>query len=346
MKTHKTLFLLTGLAGLLLVSCTKQAEDPSNEEKICLSASIGSMKTRVNDGTIESGNYHLTYYATPDTREVCMVSFAASQGYPLISDENGIYQFLKWSDVELAANRNYYLFTLDNVNNETATGTITLDDMYRAAPLETAPELDIVWGNKTVTAGNEKNGVAFTLTHRMSKLSLEISVNSSGIVLDGKTVKITLTNIIDRPATFNRASGAVGVSSNSRTEVVLHEGTLNQNDNKYVILSPWIFPPQTFDTKNWPRLRIEFDGKTYEGTLNHYMIQEGGDVETPIAMTGLESGRHLTLRASLSQTADDIELIFMPVWIKKWEEQDRQVTSTFPTPRGSRMDWPQVGQRK
>ena len=33
-------------------------------------------------------------------------------------------------------------------------------------------------------------------------------------------------------------------------------------------------------------------------------------------------------------------------WIKKWEEQDRQVTSTFPTPRGSRMDWPQVGQRK
>ena len=28
------------------------------------------------------------------------------------------------------------------------------------------------------------------------------------------------------------------------------------------------------------------------------------------------------------------------------EEQDRQVTSTFPTPRGSRMDWPQVGQRK
>ena len=321
MKTNTTLLPAVGLAGLLLFSCSKHEERiPAYGEEIRLSAAIGSMKTRVDDGSVVSGTYRLAYYPTPDTKGICMVSFAEATGYPLVLDENDVYHFLKWSDVALVASRNYYLFTLDNVNNSTGTGTVTLDESYRAATLESAPDLDIVWGSKTVAPGAEKNAVAFTLSHKMSKLSLEIGVNSPGIVLDGKTVKITLTNVIDRPATFNRASGAVGVGKNAPVEVVLHEGLLTQSGSKYVIPS-WIFPPQTFDTGNWPRLRMEFDGLVYEGTLNHFMIQEG-DTETPIAMSGFEAGRHLTLRASLSPTADDVELIFMPVWIRKWVEID------------------------
>lgn len=322
MKTNRSILLLAGLVGGLLLSCAKQDESPSDGQAIRLSASIDGPETRVDDGPVVTGNYNLTYYSTPDTRSVCMASFSNSKGYPLVTNDAGIYNFLKWSDVKLVASRNYYLFTLDNLNNNSDIGVIPLDESYRAAPLNNVPDLDIVWGNRTVISGTEKNGVAFTLSHRMSKLSLEISVNSHGIVLDGKRVKITLSGIIDQPATFNRSSGAVGVGGTAPGEVVLYDDILIQADNKYTLPSAWIFPPQTFKEDNWPKMRIEFDNMTYEGTLNRFMIREDGDSETPVSMTGFDAGRHLTLRASLSQTVEDVELIFMPVWIKKWEEID------------------------
>ena len=33
-------------------------------------------------------------------------------------------------------------------------------------------------------------------------------------------------------------------------------------------------------------------------------------------------------------------------FVSNWEEQDRQVICTFPSPRGTRMGWPQVGHLK
>ena len=321
MRTYGIVFLLTAWTALGLCSCsTREPAVQTNGEPIALSASIGPMETRVDDGQIVSGSYRMTYYSTPDTRSICPVSFAQSKGYPLLVDEEGVYRFLKWNDVTPVASRDLYLFTLDNLDNGTDPGTVTLDESYRAAPLSDAPELDIVWGSRSVALGSEHNAVAFTLSHRMTKLSVEIRVNSSGIVLDGKEVRITLVNIIDLPATFNRASGTVETGSHVPTDVVLYEGVLTQSDDKYVIPSSWIFPPQRFDSQQWPRLRLEFDGTTYEGTLNHFMIEEGADLDTPIEMFGLEAGLHLTLRAGLSRTADDIELVFMPVWVKKWEE--------------------------
>ena len=167
--------------------------------------------------------------------------------------------------------------------------------------------------------GKESAGVNFALSHRMSKISLEISVSTSGIVLDGKQVKITLTDVISEPATFYRTSGAVSVAGKKGSDIVLYEGELIQAASKYTIPS-WIVPPQTF-SNNWPKLRIEFDRQTYEGTLNHYMVQEGS-LDTPVEMTGFKSGQHLTLRAKLSKTTEEVELIFMPVWVRKWEEID------------------------
>lgn len=315
MKTYRTIFLLTIWAGLMLLACTKQEEVYSDTDKVCLSASIGSMTTRVDDGGVESGTYYLTYNSSG--AKVCMVTFAASKGYPLVSD-NGIYQFLKWNDV-MPEKDGKYLFTLDNLSNKDNPETVTLGEAYKAAPLN--DKLDIVWGKQTVEKGEESAGVNFALSHRMSKISLEISVDASDIVLDGKQVKITLTDVISEPATFNRTSGFVSVTGKQRLNVIeLHNGKLNQEDSKYTIPS-WIFPPQDFDGKNWPKLRIEFDDKIYEGTLNHYMVQEGS-LDTPVEMTGFESGLHLTLKAKLSKTTDEVELIFMPVWVRKWEEID------------------------
>lgn len=314
MKTYRTIFLLTIWAGLMLLACTKQEEVYSDTDKVCLSASIGSMTTRVDDGGVESGTYYLTYNSSG--AKVCMVTFADSKGYPLVSD-NGIYQFLKWNDVTPVDGK--YQFTLDNLSNKDNPETVTLGEAYKAAPLDGNSQLDIVWGKQTVEKGKESAGVNFALSHRMSKISLEISVSTSGIVLDGKQVKITLTDVISEPATFYRTSGAVSVAGKKGSDIVLYEGELIQAASKYTIPS-WIVPPQTF-SNNWPKLRIEFDGQTYEGTLNHYMVQEGS-LDTPVEMTGFKSGQHLTLRAKLSKTTEDVELIFMPVWVRKWEEID------------------------
>lgn len=322
MKTYRTIFLLTIWAGLMLLACTKQEEVYSDTDKVCLSASIGSMTTRVDDGGVESGTYYLTYNSSG--AKVCMVTFADSKGYPLVSD-NGIYQFLKWNDV-MPEKDGKYLFTLDNLDDKDNPKTVTLGEAYKAAPLDDKLndklDIDIVWGTQTVEKGKESADVNFKLSHRMSKISLEISVGTPGIALDGKPVKITLTDVISEPATFNRTSGAVSVAGKQRSEIVLYDGEFdsNQSEPTYTIPS-WIFPPQTFDEDNWPKLRIEFDDKIYEGTLNHYMVQEGS-LDTPVEMTGFKSGLHLTLKAKLSKTTDEVELIFMPVWVRKWEEID------------------------
>lgn len=317
MKTYRTIFLLTIWAGLMLLACTKQEEVYSDTDKVCLSASIGSMTTRVDDGEVKSGTYYLTYNSSE--AKVCMVTFAESKGYPLVSD-NGIYQFLKWNDVTPVDGK--YQFTLDNLSNKDNPETVTLGEAYKAAPLDGNSQLDIVWGKQSVEKGKESAGVNFALSHRMSKISLEISVGTSDINLDnGIHATITLMNVISEPATFNRTSGAVSVAGKQRSEIKLYEGVLTKDNFKNPIPS-WIVPPQTFDSNNWPKLRIVLDRTTYEATLNHYMVQEESGDDTPVEMTGFKSGLHLTLRAKLSKTTEDVELIFMPVWVRKWEEID------------------------
>lgn len=320
MKTYRTIFLLTIWAGLMLLACTKQEEVYSDTDKVCLSASIGSMTTRVDDGGVESGTYYLTYNSSG--AKVCMVTFADSKGYPLVSD-NGIYQFLKWNDV-MPEKDGKYLFTLDNLDDKDNPETVTLGEAYKAAPLndELNDKLDIVWGKQTVEKGKESDGVNFKLSHRMSKISLEISVGTSDIDLDDEVVKITLTDVINKPKSFDRTSGDVSVDEEQRRDIVLYNAILTRNlDESTYTIPSWIFPPQTFDESKWPKLRIEFDEKIYEGTLNHYMVQEGS-LDTPVEMTGFKSGLHLTLRAKLSKTTEEVELIFMPVWVRKWEEID------------------------
>lgn len=318
MKTYRTIFLLTIWAGLMLLACTKQEEVYSDTDKVCLSASIGSMTTRVDDGGVESGTYYLTYNSSG--AKVCMVTFAASKGYPLVSDGDTIYQFLKWNDVTPVGGK--YQFTLDNLDDKDNPKTVTLGEAYKAAPLNDT--LDIVWGEQTVEKGEESASVKFALSHRMSKISLEISVGTSDIDLDGKQVKITLTDVINKPKSFDRTSGDVSVDGEQRRDIVLYNAILTRNpdESTYNTIPSWIFPPQTFDEDNWPKLSIEFEGQTYEGTLNHYMVQKESGDDTPFKMTGFESGQHLTLRAKLSNTTDEVELIFMPVWVRKWEEID------------------------
>lgn len=319
MNTYKTVFLVTAFSGLLFSGCTKQNGIMPNEETICLSASIGELSSRAENEQIQNGTYYFTYN-TNSGKKVCITKFESGIGYPLVkADDNAdAYQFLKWNDVA-ANDAKKYEFTLDNVENNETCGTISLNDKaYQAAPItEENSYLDIVYGKTVVNkAGTNIN---MQLSHKMSKISLEIYVKSN-INLKDNDVIITLKNVINQPEKFDRTNGTVSVAQNPVWSAIkLFEGRLQQDGDKYTI-SSWIFPPQQFNQDNWPELEIKVGNTTYAGKLTHYMIDGDENSGKPIDMSGFIAGRHLTLRANLSENVGDVELIFMPVWVKKWED--------------------------
>lgn len=320
MNTHITFFSIAAFFVLFFSGCTKQTEIMPNDEKICLSASVGELSSRVENEVIESGTYYFTYN-TNNGKKVSITKFENGKGYPLINvgDDTDVYQFLKWSDVK-ANNEKKYEFILDNVEDIENDDNVSLNDIkYQAAPItQDNNYLDIVYG-KTVV---DKSGsdVNLLLSHKMSKISLEIYVKSSNINLENKNATITLKNVINQPEKFDRTNGVVYVATNAiRSDIELYNGELIQDGDKYTIPS-WIFPPQDFDTNNWPELEIKIENTTYTGKLTHFMVDGDEDAGTPIDMSGFVAGKHLTLRANLSNDAGDVELIFMPVWVKKWED--------------------------
>ena len=307
------------LALSALVSCVKEKPAEENDGRIVFSASVGTAtKAAVPEGTVTEGDYRLTYYSSPDAVSVCPTRFASSKGFPVLVDENGIYTYLRWTDVSARSSDGRYFFTLDNTADDVSPEAVVLGQEYAASPAADADAPDIVWGS-VVTDGYAES-LHFSLTHRMSMISVEISINSDEVDLEGRQVRVVLSGLLDTPSEFDRQTGKVSVSG-SRVETVLYDGILEQEESRFVIPA-WIFPPQTFDEDAWPVLRIEFDGKTYSGTLTHVMVAEGEDIDSPEPLSGLEQGRHLVLRARISDAAEDIPVVFMPVYVKKWEEID------------------------
>ena len=306
------------LAMSALLSCAKEEQVVENDGRVVLSASVETAtKAALPDGTVTDGDFMLTYYSSPDAVSVCPAVFSSSKGFPMTVDENGIYTYLRWTSVSARASDGQYSFTLDNVDDDTSAETVTLGESYAAASVTDPGVPDIVWGSVNTET---QEALHFRLMHRMSMISVELEINSDRVDLDGKQVRVTLSGVLDTPSEFDRRSGQVKVSG-SRTEILLHEGVLEQKESHFVV-SPWIFPPQTFDESEWPVLSIEFDGRTYSGTLTRYMVTEGEEAGTPEPLTGLEQGRHMVLRARISDAAEDVPIIFMPVYVKKWEEID------------------------
>ena len=312
------------LAAFSLVACSEREHVPENDGDIRICASLMNTAETLTKGEVaaeevQTGDYFLSYGSASGERSLCKVTFTYGNGYPLI-EEDGAFRFLRWNDMK-ADDAGNHVLTLDNLTDGQNAVEVPLGEAYAASSVEDEDVPDIVWGSRTIAADAEKGTVDFSLYHRMAKISLEITVNSPGIALDDKDVTVTLKNVTAIPTTFNRSSGTVSAGAEF-TDVELYSGVLTQSGNHYVIPS-WIFPPQQFDQDNFPKLRIEFDGQAYEGTLNRYMVNDGGDSDdTPVSLDGFEAGRHLTLRARLSQGVEDVEVIFMPVYIRKWEEID------------------------
>lgn len=317
MKDKFMIMFFAGMGGWILNACSERDEVPSEGDgsPVCISAAVSEMESRAGTD-VTSGHFVLSYTAAGGTA-LAGVTFEGETGFPLVENSASgtgsgtVYRILDWSDViRTGAN---YVFTLDNVESELS-GSISLDeDTYKAQQEEGATN-DILWNNLSVTTQGDLH---FDLRHRMSKISVEVTRDGSSSTLSDVTV--VLKNVRDKAASFDRSTGAVTAAADIPADGVtlLEDGGL-AGDNAET--PAWIFPPQTFADNSRPVLRVEVDGKAYEATLPPSMINGSDGSGTPADLQ-FQAGRHLTIRARLTESITGTQIIFMPVQVEQWEDK-------------------------
>ena len=318
--------------GLCLASCSER-EDPvtgGGDDFIRVSASVDAGSRAQESGDITSGKYILSYQNTSNATSFAEVTFdeagdeSTYNGFPLINAEEtpAVYRILRWSDVS-----NGSPFTLDNLITDKANKSVPLSGEYEASPWTENPtgttDNDIIWGKISgATSGN----LEFTLTHRMSKISVEIAAADGSSIDLSDISSVELTNVVTVPTSFNRENGNVSISEAQKETLDLGElesATEQSGDwNPSYTTKEYILPPQTFnfsDNTSRPELKVTVNNTTYSAPLNSQMLNENGDnADIPVTLA-FQSGRHLTIRATLSRTIDDISITFLPAVVEKWE---------------------------
>ncbi|ADY36049.1 hypothetical protein Bacsa_1477 [Phocaeicola salanitronis DSM 18170] len=327
-------FVLPIAIGLALSACSEKdpvVQTQADSQPIALSASIdeGSQtSTRVTSGTIEEGTYYLSFanQNNPDELKSVQTLFENSIGYPWVYEEasgeggNPQSYALNWNNVTTQGKS--ATFYLDNVNTETTSPTITLGEEYKASEYdaEANEKNDIVWDVVENVPYNTEN-ISFTLTHRMSRVRVEIGYEGVEPPAD-PTYTVTLSGIKTTPADFNRTTGTVTPDDNSTdTITLLEEGVLT--DEGYT--PSWILPPQQV-ADNPELIVVVHEGNettTYKGVLPDWMFPNSGDgknefVGEPVNLE-FEAGKLLTIRVLLVEEVGKREILFLPAVVENWE---------------------------
>ncbi len=332
-------FVLPIAIGLALSACSEKesvVQPQADSQPIALSASIdeGNLTgTRVVSGEIEEGTYYLSF-ADPTNAEALQsveTLFENGIGYPWVYEaasgegqESQSYP-LNWENVTTSGRS--ATFYLDNVETSETTQTIQLGEDYKASEYkaEADDQNDIVWGRLQNVGWNTQT-LSFTLTHRMSRVRVEIGYE--GVIPPTDPVyTVSLSGVKTIPASFNRTTGAVTADNKTSTITLLEKGDLTEIGN---FTPSWILPPQTFATNGRPELTIQvFAGgetTTYRGKLTGYMFPNtntstddddfefGGEPE-PLEF---QAGRLLTIRVTLVDEVGNRDILFLPAVVEKW----------------------------
>lgn len=333
-------FVLPIAIGLALSACSEKdpvVQPQADSQPIALSASIdeGSLTgTRVASGTIEEGTYYLSF-ADPDNANALQsveTLFENGIGYPWVyeaasgeSQDPQSYP-LNWENVTTSGRS--ATFYLDNVETSETTQTIQLGEDYKASEYkaEADDQNDIVWGRLQNVGWNTQT-LSFTLTHRMSRVRVEIGYEGVEPPTD-PVYTVSLSGVKTIPASFNRTTGEVTPKLDETTSIItlLEEGDLTEVGN---FTPSWILPPQTFTDKR-PELTIQVtaggETTTYCGTLPAYMFPNtntptddddfefGGEPE-PLEF---QAGRLLTIRVTLVDEVGNRDILFLPAVVEKW----------------------------
>lgn len=309
--------------GVMMAACSDNGLNEQTgwmeTEALQLTASISeTVQTRANEPA--SGTYYFSY----------VKNGAGNSTYSTVGvvfNDGDAATNLTWGGI----NKSSSLFVLDNVNVTNQYSTVTLPETFVAgkAPANPGEGNDLLWD--TVKVANVISAplspVHFVLEHRMSMLTFVISSVYSeidGLLKSGK-VSVQLSNVVEKPTTFDRSNGTVYISTNKNTcelgGAYVSSDTEAQGD---YITDNWIFPPQDFGSKR-PVLSITLERtiddvttkKTFKGVLPESMLY-GGKYYRSLEFL---SGCHLTVTVVLGDW-DNPEVNFRPVLVEKWDELD------------------------
>lgn len=318
MRLYK--FVLPTLIGLTVSACSETepvAQPQTDNQPIVLSAHIDEgnlIESRVANGAVSEGTYYLSFTNTSNTLQTVSAAFADGTGYPWIYPANDSGRALNWEDIQNPGTGNITLY-LDNVPDVTLNAETYQATIYNASENNAN---DIVWGS--LSAGYNTTPLQFKLQHRMASIRINIAVEdgnedvSESISQYGATVR--LLEVKNTATQFNRTNGKVTVDHDTKNDIILHTGILQEDG----YTPTWIFPPQTFNDSYRPRLQIELnDGTTYTGALPETMFSDLNNATTAQTLA-FNSGQRLTINVLLVQSIGEREILFLPAVVENWED--------------------------
>lgn len=315
--------------GVMMAACSDNGLNEQTgwmeNEALQLTASISeTIQTRANEPA--SGTYYFSY----------VMNGAGNSTYSTVGvvfNDGDAAPNLTWGGI----NKSSSLFVLDNVNvTDQEKLTVTLPETFVAGPAPEKPGTgnDLLWD--TVKVANVISAplspVHFVLEHRMSMLTFVISSVNPEIdgLLKSGNVSVQLSNVVEKPTTFNRSNGTVYIST-EKDKICELGGDYVSSDTEVpggYITDNWIFPPQKFDNEKFdnerPVLSITLERtiddvptkKTFKGVLPESMLY--GDEYRSLEFI---SGCHLTVTVVLGNW-NNPEVNFRPVLVEKWDELD------------------------
>lgn len=332
-------------ALLLFASCSE--EDGLNlrpatggDDVVRISARLAPMEgTRAyqEQGTIESGQYFMTYPNFPEntTHSLCTVNF--HDGFGVTTTQSG--RELRWMEVgSLTYDTELTNFFLDNVpppeDNPNAT-TVPFTDNYNPFVAgefdDKEGKNDLLWGYiqpKLYTSDEINIGIH----HYMSRVSVIVTVdnsteNANKILFDKGSVKIS--NVVHEGVSFNRLNGTIDLGPDPEyKDLVLTDGgdwkSITPDEERegivYYQSKNFVIPPQELKTDlDRPRLILNVpmeDGSTrsYSGVIPRIMFVNG----VP-ANLGFDPEKNLTLKVKLSADLMRIEEVVAELqdWVDK-----------------------------
>ena len=346
-KTAYKRTMAGGMLGALLLFASCSEDDGLNsrpatggDDVVRISASLApTVESRAyqEQGTIESGQYFMTYPNDPEnaTHSVCTDNF--HDGFGVTTTQNG--KELKWMEVgSLTYDTELTNFFLDNVpppeDNPNAT-TVPFTDKYNPF---VAGEFDNVEGKNDLLWGyiqpklNTTEEINIGIHHYMSRVSVIVTVNNSSenankILFDKGSVKIS--NVVHEGVSFNRLNGTIDLGPEPEyKDLVLTDGgdwqSITPDEERQGIVyyqsKNFVIPPQELRTDiDRPRLILNVpmeDGsiRSYSGVIPRIMFVNG----VP-ANLGFDPEKNLTLKVKLSADLLKIEEVVAELqdWIDK-----------------------------
>ena len=352
-RISRLLGALAGCALMCLTSCVADSPEGPVEapDAIRIKASMADeLATRgvITSGDVKSGTFYIMFTRKSTSQfDIEPVLFDKS-----VMDSQGyVPSGLQWS---LIKNNVFYMDNVPpaiNKGSDVENVVFGSDNPFVAGMVVPDVEIeedyvasnDLLWG--TETPPTNANAIAFNLHHAMSKLKVQVTVDNTNAVgdqYDLTNAEVTLSNIITKPATYNRKNGNISLGDKPEYETItlvdMAEGgngldwcetrvDSDDPENKVIYTTfDCIVPPQSLDAGEYrPKLTIKVktkdypDGKVYSGYLPHSMeLVEAGPQAAPMTLSFLRE-HYLTIRAVISN--EPPELILQPVWVYQWVDK-------------------------